>query len=573
MSGASSAQAPLFRDVSAETGLTFHHFTGATGEFFMPEIMGSGAALFDYDRDGDLDVYLVQTTLLDEKKTMSQASFPPPPGWKPGHRLFRNELIPSGKLRFSDVTQHARVGYVGYGMGVAVGDIENDGDLDLYLTNFGPNVLFRNNGDGTFGDITAEAGVDDPRWTTSAGFLDYDRDGDLDLYVVNYVAFTVKSNKPCYAPTGELDYCTPAAYRPLPDRLFRNEGKGRFSDVTDGSGIGRLLGPGLGVTSADVNGDGWIDIYVANDGAANWLWINKGNGTFEEAGLLAGASYAADGVARAGMGVTAGDFDNDGDEDLFVTNLTREGSTLYRNDGRGHFHDATVEFKLAGPSFLSTGFGVGWFDYDNDGWLDLFAANGAVTILSSLKGAPYPFQQRNQLFQNEGVTAGFREVTAVAGPALHLSEVSRGAAFGDIDNDGDVDLLVTNNNGATRLLLNDAAPRGRRLTLRLVGVKDNRDGLGALVSVLRKGQPPLVRRVRSDGSYLSASDSRVHVGLGSAAEVEAVAVQWPSGEKEIWTKVPVNQQTTLTQHTGSPWRGNPKSEYRNPKQFQNPKFQ
>ncbi len=550
----SLGQTPLFREVAAETGLQFHHFTGATGEFYMPEIMGSGVALFDYDRDGDLDVYFVQGTLLDEKKKLADARYAPPANWKPGNRLFRNELIPSGKLRFVDVTAQAGVGHISIGMGVSVGDIDNDGDLDLYVTNLGANVLYRNNGNGTFTDVTRDAGVDDPRWSTSAAFLDYDRDGDLDLYVCNYVNFTVRSHKRCFAPTGELDYCTPAAYRPLPDRLFRNDGKGAFTDMTQSSGIGSVLGPGLGVTCADFNGDGWPDIYVANDGAANLLWLNKQDGTFVESGLLAGAAYSMDGIARAGMGATAGDFDNDGDEDILVTNLAREGSTLYRNDGRGSFRDATQEFGLAQPSFLSTGFGVGWFDYDCDGRLDLFAANGAVTIIAAQKATPYPFQQRNQLFHNEGVSAGLREISATAVPALQTPGVGRGAAFGDLDNDGDVDVLISNNNGTARLLLNDARARNHFLTVRLQGVKDNRDGIGALVTVQRKGQPPLQRRAHSDGSYLSASDLRVHFGLGASTEITDIIVQWPSGEKESWPQTTVDKQVTLRQQTGKAWK-------------------
>ncbi len=400
----------------------------------MPEIMGAGGALFDYDNDGDLDVYLIQGAMLDEKKKPSEAKFPPPKEWKPGNRLFRNELIPSGKLRFTDLTEKAGVGSNGYGMGVATGDYDNDGDIDLFVSNFGPDILYRNNGNGTFTDVTREAGpsagspstgLDDPRWSSSAAFVDYDRDGDLDLFVCNYIDFTIKGNKRCFAPTGEPDYCSPSSYRPALDRLFRNEGGGKFSDVTQSSGISAAFGPGLGVTCADFNGDGLIDIYVANDGAANLLWINKGGGKFEENGLISGASYAADGVARAGMGVTAADFDNDGDEDLLVTNLTKEGSTLYRNNGKGQFDDTTIEFNLAQASFLSTGFGAGWFDYDNDGWLDLFAANGAVTLLPALRGQPYPFHQRNQLFHNESAAATgrergsqrvFREVTNSAGP-------------------------------------------------------------------------------------------------------------------------------------------------------------
>jgi hypothetical protein len=438
-------------------------------------------------------------------------------------------------------------------MGAAVGDYDNDGDLDLYGANFGPNVLYRNNGQGTFTDVTAEAGVNDPRWSTSAAFTDYDRDGDLDLFVANYIDFTLKGNKRCYTPTGEVDFCSPSSYRPAPARLFRNQGDGKFVDVTQTSGIGSAFGPGLGVTCADFNNDGWVDIYVANDGAANLLWVNKGDGTFEEAGLMAGAAYGADGVARAGMGVTAGDFDNDGAEDILVTNLTREGSTLYRNNGRGEFHDATQEFDLTRPSFLSTGFGVGWFDYDNDGWLDIFSANGSVTLMPSLRGAAYPFHQRNQIFHNEGLGKRFRETSAEAGAALQLSEVSRGAAFGDIDNDGDIDVIVSNNNGPARLLLNEAGSRSHWLVVRLEGVKDNRFGVGARVAALRKGQKPLWRRAGADGSYLSASDSRVHFGLGRDPSLEAVVVQWPGGDKEVWTNVRADSVVTLRQKSGKPW--------------------
>jgi len=546
----SQAQGSLFRDVTAESGLQFQHFTGATGKYFMPEIMGSGCALFDYEGDCDLDVFLVQGTLLDEKKTLRDASFPPPTAWKPGHRLFRNELVPSGKLRFTDVSERAGVAATSYGMGVAVGDIDNDGDLDLYVTNLGPNQLFRNNGNGTFTEMGQAVGVDDPRWSTSAAFLDYDRDGDLDLYSVNYVDFTVRTHKSCYSPTGEMDYCTPAAYRPVADRLFRNDGQGKFSDVTQASGIGAVLGPGLGVTSADFNQDGWLDLFVANDGAANLLWLNQGNGKFLETGLLSGVAYAMDGKARAGMGATAGDFDNDGDQDLLVTNLTREGYTLFRNNGKGDFHDTSDAFNITKLSFLSTGFGVGWFDYDNDGRLDLYAANGAVTILPKLKGTAYPFHQPNQLFHNEGANTGFREITVREDATLKLSEVSRGLAFGDVNNDGQLDLLIANNNGPARLFLNEASTRHHWLTVRLAGVKDNRDGLGALVTVQLSGGKTVIRQARSDGSYLSANDHRVHFGLGATASIENVLVRWPSGEQERWEKPKVDQQLTLRQGSG-----------------------
>jgi enediyne biosynthesis protein E4 len=548
------AATPIFQEVAAQVGLNFRHFTGATGEFYMPEIMGSGVALFDFDGDGDLDVYLPQGTLLDPSRSPGDALFPLPPRQPRGHRLFRNDLKPGGKLHFVDVSQQAGVERESYGMGAAVADYDNDGDLDLYVTNFGSNVLYRNNGNGTFTDVTHEAGVDDERWSSSAAFLDYDRDGDLDLFVVNYIDFTARGNRKCFAATGERDYCTPSIYRPVPSRLFRNEGAGKFTDVTRAAGIGNAFGPGLGVACADFNGDGWLDIYVANDGAANLLWINKGDGTFEESALLSGVAYAADGVARAGMGVGSGDFDNDGDEDVLVTNLRREGSTLYRNDGKGLFHDASAEFGLAHTSFLSTGFGTGWFDYDNDGRLDLFTANGAVTLLETLKGTPYPFAQRNQLFHNEGENGKFVETTSAAGPALALVEVGRGAAFGDIDNDGDVDIVVSNNNGPVRLLRNEAGSRNHWLEVCLEGVKDNRSALGARVAVLRKGMPAQGRRCSTDGSYLSASDARVHFGLGRVPALEAVEVYWPNGDREVWKDIKVNSSVTLRQGSGKPTR-------------------
>lgn len=539
------AQPPLFREAAATTGLLFQHFNGATGNYHLPEIMGAGVALLDYDNDGDLDVYFVQGTVLDQGKPL----FPPPATQKPGHRLFRNELIPGGKLRFTDVTEKSGLGYVGYGMGVATGDYDNDGLVDLYLTNFGANALFHNNGNGTFTDVTKQAGVDDSRWSTSAAFVDADHDGKLDLFVCNYVDFTVAGNKPCKALTGERDYCGPQQYRGVPDRFFHNEGNGKFSDATLSAGFSRSYGPGLGVTCADFNRDGLIDVYVANDGAANLLWLNKGGGKFEEEGLLAGAAYSMDGVPRAGMGVTAGDFDNDGDEDVLVTNLIKEGSTLYRNDGKGFFTDASIPFNLTPPSLGFTGFGVSWLDFDNDGWLDLFAANGAVTMLPALRGQPFPFQQRNQLLQNV-VGKRFQEINAAGIPALQLSEVSRGVAVGDIDNDGDVDCVVSNNNGPARLLLNENATRHHWLGCQLIGKSDNGMAIGASVTVFRKGQPPLQRRVHTDGSYLSASDPRVHFGLGATTAIESVVVVWPNGERERFVSLKPDTLNLLRQGTG-----------------------
>ncbi len=548
---ANPSSIPLFREVAEEVGLTFHHFAGISGQYYMPEIMGAGAALFDYDNDGDLDVYLVQGTMLDPAQHPRSAKFPPPPGWKPGNRLFRNLLSETGKLEFVDVTEKAGVGHVGYGMGVAVGDYDNDGFQDLYVANFGQNILYHNNGDGTFTDVTFQARVDDPRWSTSASWVDYDHDGRLDLFVANYLDFTVKGNKQCYASTGERDYCTPKMYQPVPARLFHNRGDGTFEDVTEEAGIGAAIGPGLGVVCADFDGDGWPDIYVSNDGAAAHLWINQRNSAFKERGLLSGTAYDGEGAPQAGMGVAAGDFDNDGDEDIFKTNLTREGCNLYINDGRGNFYDGSAEFGLLQPTFPYTGFGTEWFDYDNDGHLDLFIANGAVNRIESLRGSPYPFNQNNQLFRNEGHGKKFREMTGVAGPAFALSEVSRGAAFGDIDNDGAIDIVVANNNGPARLLLNQARSLNHNhwLLVRLGAAHGNRFAMGAKIELGLHGRT-IWRRAHTDGSYLSANDVRVHFGLGDDPRIEKLIVYWPDGRREDWERIQADQIVTIRQGTG-----------------------
>ncbi len=340
-------------------------------------------------------------------------------------------------------------------------------------------------------------------------------------------------------------------YQPVPARLFRNRGDGTFEDVTEAAGIGAAVGPGLGVVCADFNGDGWPDIYVANDGAPAHLWINQRNGTFKESSLLSGTAYNAEGAPQAGMGVAAGDFDNDGDEDIIKTNLTKEGCNLYVNDGRGNFYDASVELGLFQPTFPYTGFGTEWFDYDNDGRLDLFIANGAVNRIESLRGNPYPFNQPNQLFHNEGDEKKFREMTGVAGPAFAMSEVSRGAAFGDINNDGAIDIVVTNNNGPARLLLNQSHSLNRNhwLLVRLEGTYGNRFGIGARIEVRQRGRR-LVRRVHTDSSYLSANDVRVHFGLGEDALIEKLIVYWRNGDIEAWDRLQADRIVTLRQGTG-----------------------
>jgi hypothetical protein len=547
------ASTELFREIAAETGLRFQHFTGATGRLYLPEIMGSGGALFDYDSDGDLDVYLVQGAVLEPGKAASEALFPPLDGQPAGNRLFRNELVPSGVLRFTDVTAGSGADGNAYGMGVATGDYDNDGRPDLYVTNFGENTLLHNEGNGRFKDVTRASRTGDPRWSTGAAFFDYDRDGDLDLFVTNYVDFTVRGNKVCHAPAGDIDYCTPRAYPFVTDRLLRNEGNGTFSDVSISSHAGSMKGPGLGVAICDVNLDGWPDIFVSNDSAANFLWMNRKDGTFQEGAFEAGAAYAQDGIAKAGMGVAAGDFDNDGDDDILVVNLVAEGATLFRNDG-GSFQDASLRHGIGAATTGATGFGAGWLDYDNDGALDLFIANGAVTMIGKQRGASYPFAQRNLLLRNPGGGGRFEDVTDRAGASLAHPEVGRGAAFGDIDNDGDVDVLVSNNNGPLRLLRNESGSARNWVQARLIGTKSNRMAIGARLALYLRDRPPLWRHVDTASSYLSASDSRALFGIGGDSRVERLEVYWPSGLVESWPSPPLNRIAILAEGSGAPIR-------------------
>lgn len=548
-----AAQAP-FVDRAAASGLDFMHFNGMTGEKYVLEVSGSGAALVDYDNDGDLDVYLVQGQLVGEGKTLDDAVFPPPADRPLSDRLFRNDSSsgPEGtaELAFVDVTEASGIVATGYGMGVAAGDYDNDGQVDLYVTNFGSNQLWRNRGDGTFEDVTEASGADDRRWSVPVTFVDYDGDGFLDVFLGNYIDFTFSRHVTCSLPTGAPDYCAPLAYRPVADRLLRNRGDGSFEDVTRRAGIDAAFGNALGVVTADFNGDGWTDIYVANDMMANQMWTNQGDGTFVDDGLIAGSALNEEGQPEASMGVVVGDVDADGDLDLFMTHLQGETNTLYLGDGSGGFIDETRRSGLGQASWTRTAFGTAWLDLENDGWLDLFVANGAVSAIESLTraGDPYPLHQPNQLFSNLG-GGRFEEATARGGELFERSEVSRGVAIGDVDNDGDADVLLSNNSGPARLLMNQLGQEGSWLGLRFLTAPGGRDALGLRAVVERDRGASLERRVQVDGSYISSSDPRVLVGLGDDAAV-AVRIYWPDGRRQLWRAPVAGRYTVWTAPAG-----------------------
>ncbi|HUR34775.1 MAG TPA: CRTAC1 family protein [Vicinamibacterales bacterium] len=566
-----------FVDGAGAAGIDFAYFNGMSGQFYFPEMLGGGVGLFDYDNDGDLDVYFAQGQMLGNGRPLSAAAIAPRSLPLRG-RLFRNDTTAAADgspvLHFTDVTGPSGIDARDYGMGVATADFDNDGCVDLYLTNFGPNRLYRNNCDGTFRDVSEASGTADPEWSVSAAFLDYDRDGWLDLYVGNYVQYSLDTDKPCTGLAGQRDYCTPAVYTPQTDRLYHNQRNGTFKDATADALLGGPFGPALGVAVADFNGDAWPDIYVTNDGKENLLWMNQRNGTFRSAGPLSGAALSGDGDAEGSMGVDAGDFDNDGDEDLFVTNLPTEGSDLYVNDGSGLFEDRSNAMKLGPLSIGDTGFGTAWFDVDNDGWLDLFTANGSIEAQKARLTDKFPYDETNRLFRNLRGTS-FEDTGAKGGLPFRSSHVSRGAAFGDIDNDGDVDVVVNNIHGSAQVLINTIGNRNHWIGLSLTtctsvpgapgsasrraapaggssGCRPARTVVGARIQILRPRAPALWRRARADGSYASANDPRVLVGLGESSEPPTVRVTWPNGDAEQWPGVAIDRWTVITQGTGHP---------------------
>jgi hypothetical protein len=515
-SGEDRDPAGAFTDVTDASGVEFTHDAGAHGDFLLPEGIGSGGALFDRDGDGDLDLYLVQGGPLA------------PDGADPVNRLYRND----GAFRFTDVTEGSGADLGGYGLGCAAADVDGDGDVDLYVTRLGPDVLLRNDGD-VFTDATAASGLRNPGFGASAVFLDFDGDGALDLYVTNYVDWAPHLESACHDPRGIRDYCGPLDYdAPSTDRLFRGLGDGTFRDVSEASGIASHRGNGLGVIATDFDGDGRVDLYVANDQTPGFLWLNQGDGTFLEDAALRGCGFNADGLAIAGMGVAAEDLDDDGDWDLVVTNIHDHAHLALRNDA-GFFVDATHDWGFGGWGVPHTGFGLALFDQDLDGTLDGFVANGAVSRLAEPYRPDHPFAEPDQ-FLRRGPDGAFADVTAEQAPdVLRRHEMSRGTLVGDVDDDGDLDLVVTANRGPARLLRNEADVSRAWVTLRILGVHGSA-ALNTRVRVTTDDGRARFREVRPQAGYLGTNDARVHFGLGGASSITEVEITWPDGGRETW---------------------------------------
>ena len=529
-----------FTEITDEVGLRFSHETGGRGDLWLPEITGgAGAALFDYDNDGDLDIYLTNAhTGLPDRLTSRTLT----------NRLYRQEQ--SG--HFVDVTQASGLGDGGYGMGVAVGDIDNDGRPDVFVTNLGPDRLYRNRRDGTFEDITVAAGIDVDGWSTSASFLDYDRDGFLDLYVTRYVKHHFRRH--CTDQAGRREYCSPRAFVPNHDVLLHNNGDGTFTDVSPAAGIASVAAAGLGVVCADLDDDGWMDIYVANDAYANNLWINRHDGTFRDDAMIFGVAYNLEGQPEAGMGVLAADLDNDLDLDLFVTHLVQETNTHYRNFGAATgFFDVTGESGLAVSSMIYTGFGTVTLDIELDGDLDLVVVNGRVKQgplqpEADLRPPWDRYAEPNLLYLNDG-SGKFSLSEELAGPLCSRIEITRGLAVGDIDADGDLDVLVAHAQGQARLYRNDAPRRGHWLMVRAVDPALRRDAIGAKITVVC-GERSFLRTISRGFSYLSSNDPVVHFGLGSADRADWIDVRWPDGLQERFPATPADRRIELFRGNG-----------------------
>jgi enediyne biosynthesis protein E4 len=523
-----------FDNVAAAAGLDFRHVNGASAERHLPEIMSGGGLFFDYDNDGWPDVFLVDGGSLTDPAVDRRAR----------HRLYRNR----GDGSFEDVTARSGIVHSQYGMGACAADYDNDGFTDLYITSLGSNILYHNNGGRTFTDVTRTAGVGSRSFGASCAFADIDRDGNVDLFVTNYVDARADNNIFCGDADNRLRvYCHPLNFAPQPSVLYRNNGNGTFSDVSREAGISSHRGNGLGAVFGDYDDDGLPDLFVANDTTPNFLYHNEGGGVFKEVGLPAGVAVAADGNARAGMGTDFGDYDGDGRLDLFVTNHELEMHTLFRNLGKGLFADVTSESGVGLATLPYVGFGALFLDYDNDGDLDLAIVNGHVMNNSGHFRPGSTEAQKKLLFRNDG--GRFTEVGRGAGPGFAVEKVGRSLAAADIDNDGDLDLLVTNNGGTVDLLRNEGGRENNALLVRLVGGRSNRGGVGARLR-LTAGAATQVREVKAGSGYLGQSDLRVHFGLGRATRADRLEIRWPAGETETIQNVQANQILTIVEGKG-----------------------
>lgn len=517
-----------FTNVAHESGVTFVHENGASKEKLMPETFGAGVAWIDYDNDGWIDLFFSNGANMAAGKP------------SPGNALYRN----LGNGKFEDVTTKAGVAGDGmFGTGVTVGDFDNDGYLDVFVTGYDSRQLFHNNGNGTFTNVTVKAGLAGGGWSSSAAWLDYDRDGFLDLYVVRYLEYDIKTAPHCgYKQEGFRMYCDPQQFDGVPDQLHHNNHDGTFTDVSKKAGIGNRAGKGLGVSIGDIDLDGWPDIFVTNDGVRNFLYRNKGDGTFADIAYSAGTGFDMNGKAMAGMGTEIADYDGDGLPDIFLTAFSREYNTLFRNVGKLGFEDVTLKAGLQ-SGFLTLAFGTKLFDYDNDGDLDIFCTNGHVTDNVPLYDPSLSYKQTDLLYENVG-GGKFKDVSSESGPAFRVKHVGRGAAVGDFDNDGDLDIVIADCGGPALLYRNDGGNRNHWLAIRARGRASNRFGIGAKVRVTTKAGTQH-REINPTGSYLSTSDIRLYIGLGKEEVAARVEIEWPLGKRQVLENVRAGQTLEL----------------------------
>jgi enediyne biosynthesis protein E4 len=525
-----------FSDVTTQAGIRFKHNSGAFGKKYLPETVGAGGAFLDYDNDGWQDILLVNS--MDWPENKKRKSF---------LALYHNNKDDT----FTDVTHQSGLGVEIYGIGVAVADYDNDGNDDIYITCVGPNHLFRNLGGGRFADVTTRAGVGDPGFSTSAAWFDYDNDGKLDLFVGNYVEWSVQTDQFCTLDSKNKSYCTPQSYKGQSATLYRNRGNGTFDNVTERAGLNDPAGKTLGVALLDFDNDGWLDLFVANDTEPNKLYRNNHNGTFTDNAVIAGVAFSEAGTPRAGMGVDAADYDGSGQQSIVIGNFTNESMALYHNDGSGLFTDEAPRSGIGKMSAHSLTFACFFFDYNLDGLLDIFAANGHVSDDISVVQPNVKYAQPPHLFHNKGKRK-FEEVTGKLGRALNRAIVGRGAAYGDFDNDGDLDLLVTVNNGPARLLRNEKANQNDLLRVRTIGAKANRNGIGAKVRVKTSKGRTMFGMVRTGSSYCSQSELPLTFGLGKPEEgtILTLEITWPGGQKDTIADVKPNLFVTVQEGKG-----------------------